>query len=64
MLRLNGKNFKGTSTTVKVSRVEKLMDVDDIFAFVSQKFNLNDRQQLYQQPYSYARGALQGGECE
>ena len=59
MLSFNGKCFKNSSTIVKVSRIEKLLDVEEIFLLVNQKLTLSDRQVLYQhanQHSTFGRG--------
>jgi len=46
MLSYNGKSFRDTSMVVKVSRVEKVLDFEDIFLLVNHKLALRDRQDL------------------
>jgi len=48
MLGYNGKCFRGTQIVVKVSRMENILDVEDIFLLVNQKLALKDRQELLQ----------------
>ena len=56
MLRINGKFFKGTSTIIKVTRVEEILDVEAIFLLVHQKMALRDRQDLLQSNMHYSQG--------
>ena len=55
MLRINGKYFKGTSTLIKVTRVENVLDVEEIFLLVHQKMALRDRQDLLQANLHYSQ---------
>jgi hypothetical protein len=58
MLSYNGKMFKNTSMEVKVARVEKVLEVEEIFLLVTQKLTLKDRQDLFQhanQPSTWGR---------
>ena len=48
MLGYNGKNFRNTPTDVKVSRVDCILEVEDIILLVNQEMTLKDRQNLLQ----------------
>jgi len=48
----NGKNFSNTTIQVKVTQVEPLLGLEEIFAVVGQKLTLRDRQDLLQNNYS------------
>ena len=48
LLNYNGKCFRNTSIVVKVSRIENILSVEEIFLLVSQKLALRDKQDLLQ----------------